>query len=129
MKKALLFFGFIFLIIFECLRVYLIMPMPGSRRSNSIELAYFLGSNKTLIRIIGYLLILYPLISYFKNGNKKDKILTGILSGIYLIIFYVFTYMMEADKMFYQPTKTIFFDISKNTIPTNKLNYWHYNWR
>jgi hypothetical protein len=29
--------------------------------------------------------------------------------------------MMEADKMFYQPTKTYFFDSSKNQIPTYKL--------
>ncbi len=97
------------------------MPMPGSQRNNSIELAYFLGSNKTLIRIIGYLLILYPLVSIISNGKRKEKILAISLSLFYLIIFYVFTFMMEADKMFYQPTKTYFFDISKNKIPTNKL--------
>jgi hypothetical protein len=121
MKKSILFGGFAFLIIFECLRVYLIMPMPGSQKNNSIALAYFLGSNKNIIRAIGYLLIIYPLIYYISKGKKKEKIIAIILSVIYLIIFYVFTFMMEADKMFYQPTKTYFFDASKNKIPTNKL--------
>ncbi len=121
MKKTILFIGFAFLIIFECLRVYLIMPMPGSQRNNSIELAYFLGSNKNIIRIIGYLFILFPIYHFIRYGKKKEKILAIALSALYIIIFYIFTFMMEADKMFYQPTKTYFFDISKNKIPSNKL--------
>ena len=121
MKKIFSIIGFAFLIIFECLRVYLIMPMPGSQRNNSIELAYFLGSNKNIIRIIGSLLILYPVISFIFKGKKKEKLLAICLSATYLIIFYVFTYVMEADKMFYQPTNTYFSDVSKNKIPANKL--------
>jgi hypothetical protein len=121
MKKSILYIGFALLILFECLRVYLIMPMPGSQRNNSIEVAYFLGSNKNIIRIIIYLLILLPVYSFISHGNKKEKIITIGLSILYLIIFYVFTFVMEADKMFYQPTKTYFFDASKNKIPTNKL--------
>ena len=121
MKKAIFYLGILGLIIFECLRVYLIMPMPGSQRSNSIELAYFLGSNKNSIRLIGYLLIAYPLFSIFSSGNKKEKLFAIFATSLYLIIFYVFSFLMEADKMFYQPTKTYFFDASKNKIPTHKL--------
>ena len=121
MKKVILFIGFACLIIFECLRVYLIMPMPGSQRSNSIELAYFLGSNKNMIRLIGYLIVIYPLINILIKGKRNEKIIAGLVSILYAAIFYVFTFMMEADKMFYQPTKTDLFDITKNKIPTNKL--------
>jgi hypothetical protein len=121
MKKSILYFGFACLILFECARVYLIMPMPGSQRNNSIELAYFLGSNKNIIRIIAYLLILYPFYIFIRNGKKKDRIISISLLALYLIIFYVFTFIMEADKMFYQPTKTYFFDASRNQIPFNKL--------
>lgn len=121
MKKFILFIGFAFLIIFECLRVYLIMPMPGSQRNNSIELAYFLGSNKNIIRLIGYLIVLYPLMHIISKGKRKEKVLVIALSVLYATMFYVFTFMMEADKMFYQPTKTVLIDAAKNKIPTNKL--------
>ncbi len=121
MKKVILFIGFACLIIFECLRVYLIMPMPGSQRTNSIELAYILGSNKNMIRLIGYLIVIYPLINILSKGKRNEKIIAILVSILYAAIFYVFTFMMEADKMFYQPTKTDLFDVTKNKIPTNKL--------
>jgi hypothetical protein len=44
------------------------MPMPGSQTFNSIDVAYFLGSNKNSIRIILYLIILIPFIKIIK-GN------------------------------------------------------------
>jgi hypothetical protein len=121
MKKALLFLGFGLLILFEILRVYLIMPMPGSQQSNSIDLAYFLGRNKNMIRLVGFLLITVPLISILRTGTKKDKIILASLSFIYLALFYVFTFQMEADKMFYQPSHKYFSEQGKNKIKLEKL--------
>ena len=45
MKKLLLVIGFIVLFAAEMLRVYLIMPFPGSQQSNTIGLAYFIDQN------------------------------------------------------------------------------------
>ena len=103
MKNTIAIIGLMLLIIFECARVYLIMPMPGSQQFDSIELAYFLGSNKWMIRFMGYLIVFIPMILIVRNGIKKEKIIIGVLTAVYLIVFYVFTFQMEADKMFYQP--------------------------
>jgi len=116
-----LYLSFILLIIFECLRVYLIMPMPGSQTFNSIDLAYFLGANKNSIRIVLYLIILIPFIKIIKGNSTWEKVGLGILSLVYIAIFYVFTFMMEADKMFLQPTHTYFYKIAENKIPLDKL--------
>ena len=116
-----LYLSFILLIIFECLRVYLIMPMPGSQTFNSIDLAYFLGANKNSIRILLYLIILLPFIKIIKGNSTWEKIGLGVLSLVYIAIFYVFTFMMEADKMFLQPTHTYFYKIAENKIPIDKL--------
>jgi len=97
------------------------MPMPGSQQFNSIGLVYFLGSNKMIIRIILYLIILFPLLTIFKGNSTKEKIGVSFLSILYIAIFYVFTFMMEADKMFYQPTHTYFNKIADNKIPLHKL--------
>ena len=121
MRKTIAILGLILLIIFECARVYLIMPLPGSQNFNSIDIAYFLGSNKWTIRLIGYLITLVPCILIIKNGHKKEKIIIGLLAIVYIIVFYVFTFQMEADKMFYQPTKVVTTNLSKNKIPNNKL--------
>jgi hypothetical protein len=121
MKKKFLFIGFGILILFEILRVYLIMPMPGSQQSDSIDLAYFLGRNKNIIRLIGFLLIILPVISIIRSHSKKDKIILGVLSAIYLGLFYVFTFKMEADKMFYQPSHTYFSNPGSNKIKLDKL--------
>ena len=121
MKTTIAILGLLLLILFECARVYLIMPMPGSQNFDSIEIAYFLGSNKWIIRLIGYLLVSVPLVLILRNGVKKEKLIIGGLTAMYLIVFYVFTFQMEADKMFYQPTKVVTTSLSKNKIPDNKL--------
>ena len=121
MKTTIAILGLLLLILFECARVYLIMPMPGSQNFDSIEIAYFLGSNKWIIRFIGYLMVSVPLVLILRNGIKKEKLIIGGLTAMYLIVFYVFTFKMEADKMFYQPTKVVTTSLSKNKIPDNKL--------
>ena len=121
MKKTIAILGLLLLILFEFARVYLIMPMRGSQNFNSIEIAYFLGSNKWIIRLIGYLLVSITCVLILRNANKTEKIIIGGLTAIYLSVFYVFTFEMEADKMFYQPTKVVKTSLAANKIPDNKL--------
>lgn len=121
MRRVLFYGGILFLIIFECLRVYLIMPMPGSQNMNSIDLAYFLGTYKIYIRLFIYLLIVPPFISILKKGSRVEKLLSVLFCLLYIIAFYIFTYVMEADKMFYQPTKISFSTTATTTIPSEKL--------
>lgn len=121
MQKSIFYVGLLLLIIFECVRVYLIMPMPGSQNMNSIDLAYFLGKNKIYIRLIAYVIIFLPFISILQRGLKVEKFLAVTFSLIYLAVFYTFTFVMEADKMFYQPTETNFSNVATNTIPKDKL--------
>jgi hypothetical protein len=121
MRNFVLYVGLALLIAFEILRVYFIMPMPGSQEFDSIDLAYFLGSNKVLFRSIVLAIIAFPLYKSFRNGSLKIKIVLSIICMLYISIFYVFTFKMEADKMFYQPTKVVKTSVSKNKIPDNKL--------
>jgi hypothetical protein len=97
------------------------MPLPGSQKFNSIDLAYFLGSNKWSIRLIGYLLVSVPWFLVLRKGSKTEKMVIGGLTVGYLFVFYVFTFQMEADKMFFQPTKVVKTSLSANKIPQNKL--------
>ena len=121
MKKTIVFIALLLLIIFELLRVYLIMPLPGSQRMNSIHLAYWLGSNQTIIRITLGLLLAYPLVQLLSQGTKTQKIVTLILLVIYGVVAYLFNWKMEADKMFYQPKQVQIVPVENNRVGDDKL--------
>ena len=116
MKKVYIILGLLALIIFEFVRVYLIMPLPGSQQFNSIDIAYFLGTNKWVIRLVGYLFVIILTVSIWMNILKREKLFILFLATIYIGVFYVFTFKMEADKMFYQPTKVITASLLNNEI-------------
>ncbi|MHB1920772.1 MAG: DUF3179 domain-containing (seleno)protein [Chitinophagaceae bacterium] len=121
MNKTLVFFGWTFLLAIEILRIYLIMPFPGSQQTDTIGLAYFLSEHMVLLRILGWLIVLFPTISYFSMGRKGQRIfLLTVLAG-YLGIFYFFNFRFEADKMFYQPRNKYFETSGGNKVDTNQL--------
>jgi hypothetical protein len=122
MTRTILFMaGILLLIGIELLRVYFIMPFPGSQRSETIGLAYFLHSNIIYFRIIGLLLIVFPVWHYFRFGGWKAKWSIGIALAFFALVFYLFNFRFLADKMFYQPKHKIFADISSNKIPAKNL--------
>jgi len=121
MKRLLFTLGILLLFSTEILRVYFIMPFPGSQQSNTIQLAYFIDRNRILLRVIGLLLIVAPFLSYWRRARLGRKVLLGGLVLIYGVIFYFFNFRFEADKMFYQPGVKTFAAGTANTIPLSKL--------
>jgi hypothetical protein len=121
MRTFLFSIGIITLIGAEVLRVYFIMPFPGSQQKETIDLAYFLHNNINYFRILGFLLIAYPFITFFQSGSTKAKSIVSLLLVLYLVIFYFFNFRFLADKMFYQPTLTLFAKGPANKIQSKDL--------
>jgi hypothetical protein len=108
MRNLLLFIsGWLLLVVPEFLRVYYIMPFPGSQLHETIGLAYFLHRYIFLFRIAGILLIAYPLYGYIVHGKWGAKIISIFFTLIALAVFVMVTRIMQADKMFLQPQKKI----------------------
>jgi Protein of unknown function (DUF3179) len=103
MKKLLLAIGIILLFAAEILKVYFIMPFPGSQHNNTIDIAYFLHTKIIYIRIIALLCIAYGLYGRLGKWKIWQKLLLGFVTALYLFIFYACNYYLLADKMFYQP--------------------------
>ena len=120
-KAFLLFLGFLLLFAIEILRVYFIMPFPGSQQSNTIDLAYFISKNIFWLRAIGLLIVIFPLISFFEHGRLWKKLLLSVIVLFYLFIFYMFNFKFLADKMFYQPKNKSLASVADNKVDTNKL--------
>jgi hypothetical protein len=121
MKGWLLTFGLIYLIAIEILRVYFIMPFPGSQQANTINIAYFIDQHIWWLRLAGYVITIIPLISILKNSKRWKKIVTVLVLMFYCFVFYLFNFKFLADTMFYQPKNKLLLQSSADTTSRNKL--------
>ncbi|HUQ66310.1 MAG TPA: DUF3179 domain-containing (seleno)protein [Flavitalea sp.] len=121
MKGVLLFIGVILLFAVEILRVYLIMPFPGSQHNNTISLAYWLGKNIYWIRIVGLIMAAVPVIRIINEGRLRTRIILAVTTLLYVTIFFFINFHFEADKMFYQPKHKVFARVHSDTTKRSKL--------
>ncbi len=121
MSRLLLIIGILLLIATEILRVYFIMPFPGSQHSNTIEWAFYIEKYKWLLRLVGLALIAKPVYQLFQAKKRWPKLLFSVVAIFYLLIFFFFNFRFEADKMFYQPSIRNFSSLASNSIDSNKL--------
>ena len=107
-KSLLLWIGLILLFALEILRVYFIMPFPGSQQHDTVGLAWFLDRNIIWLRIVALILVLLPLLHYLRKGRVWQKISLILVLLVYGGVFYLFNFRFLADKMFYQPKIKLF---------------------
>ncbi|MGA0555503.1 DUF3179 domain-containing (seleno)protein [Larkinella sp. VNQ87] len=114
--------GILLLALVEVAKVYFIMPMPGSQEADTIDLAYWIHQNVWLLRIVGWLLVVYPAYRLLAEPKRRGrKVAVGLLLIGYGAVFYLFNFRLLAEKMFYQPTQTVMLDLKDNKIPADKV--------
>jgi len=121
MKKFILILGILILFAAEILRVYFIMPFPGSQQANTIDIAYFIDQNIWYIRLIALLLIIVPALNIYRGHKRWSKIFLSVVFVLYGGVFYFFNFKFLADKMFYQPQHKNVVSVDENKVPLNKL--------
>lgn len=120
-SRIIFFLALLFLSAVEILRVFFIMPFPGSQRSETIALAYFIDTNILWFRLVGFVLIVATIIPIWKNSERIMKAAAIFALLVWLTISYLFNFKFLAEKMFYQPTTTIFASASDNKILGRQL--------
>jgi len=113
--------GIVLLLAAEFLRIYFIMPFPGSQTTRAVDLAYFLHTNIFWLRTVGILIIFFPVIHYYWMGSTRSKWIVSISLVVYLYIFMVTNYQIRADKIFYQPRVKTFSDASANVVKPEQV--------
>jgi Protein of unknown function (DUF3179) len=121
MKSILFLVGIVLLIIIEIARVYYIMPFPGSQVDEVIHLAYFIQNYIWIFRIVGLLLIAYPVYFFLRSSNQYYRLTAIALLIFWTMVWYTFNFRFMADKMFYQPETKILVTASENTIVGDQL--------
>lgn len=121
MKKIVFALGLLLLFGAEILRVYFIMPFPGSQKSETIEIAYFLHNYIWYIRILAILLIIWGLYGRYPRWRIWQKALLVIAILFFGAIFYFFNFRFQADKMFYQPQVKSLLPPSESKVADSQL--------
>jgi hypothetical protein len=102
------------LIAAELLRVYLIMPFPGSQRMDSVEVAYALHQFIVVIRVLAIAACVPLLLAKRRWFLAQPFVAWGTL--------YYFTHFVAAaDHMFRQPTTTVMVRADKNVVPLERV--------
>jgi hypothetical protein len=117
--KKFFWLGIIGLLLFEIANVYFIMPMPGSQKMNSIDLAYFLYSWRWVFRGVFALIIIVSLLK--AKWKPRRKWLLVIPVAIVSVVIYMANFKMAADHMFYQPSKLLMVNAAENKVDSGRL--------
>lgn len=117
MLRLLLFIlGFAVLVIPEFLKIYYIMPFPGSQEEDTIQLAYAIHNYIWLARIVGLAMIAWPAWTYLRSGKIWITWPVVVAIALWLFIVYAINSQMSADKMFVQPRHKVLSNVNENKI-------------
>jgi hypothetical protein len=105
--KILFYLGLGLLVLFEFLKIYFIMPFPGSQQLDSVEFAYFLHQYIWVFRVFSLILIIGGVPAVF-SGPKKW--IPSLLLLVSLGLVWMFNFKMEADALFEEPKELSFLD-------------------
>jgi hypothetical protein len=114
--RKLFYSGLAGLALFEVLKVYLIMPLPGSQRFESLDTAYFLHTHRWFFRIPLLLMIAAGGVSAFHAERKRWPVAAALAT---IAVAWVFNFQMTAERMFKQPRTLAFKRKAENQLDEN----------
>jgi len=118
--KRIFYLGLAGLALFEFLKIYFIMPMPGSQRMDTLDVAYFLHSHRWLFRIAFVILIVAG--SWRAFGiQRKWKWLPALAAALAVAVVGFLHFAMAAERMFHQPRIVAFEARARNALDDNAL--------
>ncbi len=121
MKRLIFFMALLILFSAEILRVWFLMPFPGSQVTNTVSYAYWLDQSIAWIRILALLLVCFALPAVFKTGRVWEKLLLSLVLASYAVVFFAFNFRLPADKIFHQPVNKAFTIAGDSDLDKSKL--------
>lgn len=116
--KKIFYLGIIGLALFEILKVYFIMPMPGSQTIESLDVAYFLHTWRWFFRILFALMIIAGSYQAFQIKWKWVPLLMLLFAAV---VTYYFNFKMTAESIFKEPEVLSFKSRNENTLSDSSI--------
>ncbi|HMI47422.1 MAG TPA: DUF3179 domain-containing (seleno)protein, partial [Gemmatimonadaceae bacterium] len=118
--RKIFYLGVSLLVLFEIANVYFIMPMPGSQRMASIDLAYMIYSWRWLFRAVFAAMIIAGAPSAWRTPGRKRFAAPAVLVVAAAVV-YVVNFQMAADHMFIAPKSVFMVPADLNKVDTSRL--------
>ena len=120
MRRPTLLPGLLLFALLEFANVWFIMPLPGSQRIRSLELAYAIHAARWPLRGLFAALVAVGLPRAWAAGRLQQ---VGTVAGLLLVgaMTYVFNFVMAADAMFRMPTRMAMVPAARNTVELDRL--------
>ena len=119
--KRLFYLGVVLLAAFEIANVFFIMPMPGSQRIQSIDLAYLLYRYRWLFRVWCGAMIVAGAVPVWRSTSRTRWLAPGLIAAAALVT-YVTNFQMAADHIFIAPTSIIMRAAEQNAVDTARVS-------
>lgn len=107
-------------ILFEIANVYFVMPLPGSQRMRSIDVAYLIYSMRWVVRAAFGAAILVGAPAVWRTASWQKWLMPVSLIVAGLVV-YVVNFQMAADHLFRQPTVLSMPPLARNTVALDRL--------
>ena len=104
----------------EVALVYFIMPLPGSQRMRSIELAYALYTWRWVLRALFGAMLLGGLVPAWRRA-RGGRWAIGIALACVTAIAYALNFRMAADQLFKQPRVLVMAPAASNAVALDRL--------
>ncbi len=105
------------LVVFEVLRVYFIMPMPGSQQGDTLALAYALHRARWVLRAV----LVVVLAAGVGQAWRGSRVLTVLALTFVAGVAYLFNAVMSAETMFVQPTTLTMERAETNSVDLDRI--------
>ena len=118
--RRLFFAGLALLVLFEVARVYFIMPLPGSQRMRSIDVAYALHSWRWPLRALFAVLVVLGARAAWRGGGLR-RIVLPVSLALAGAAAYGSNVTMSADRIFIAPASLDMQPASRNVVEMARL--------
>lgn len=118
--RTLFWVGVAGLVVFEFLHVWFIMPLPGSQRMRSLDIAYALHTWRWALRALFAALLLSGVLAAWQGAGWR-RWLVPLALAVVAVLAYGTNFVMAADQMFKQPTVLTMLPAGANKVPLDRL--------
>jgi hypothetical protein len=119
MRRLALPLGLLTLALFEAAAVWFVMPLPGSQRVRSVEIAYTLHTVRWPLRALGLLLVAWGApVAPSTRGRRWALVGLALATGG---ITYATNFVMAADRIFRQPEGVTMVAASASEVALDRL--------
>ena len=112
LNRAIVILLLLVLFLAEVFRVYFVMPFPGSQRSETVEIAWWISTHMVWIRILLLTMLGIALVRVFRQGKLWEKISLLLALAGYIVMYLLFNFRLDAESIFHQPSQKSFMPVA-----------------